>query len=77
MHCFHTGRCLWRGRKRGGAESRVRPIGQQVQIKLGLLSATGALLALTVNSCFALIPLMIGSGLLFAGLTGFCGLALR
>jgi rhodanese-related sulfurtransferase len=58
-------------------ESRVRPIRQQVQITVGLLSAIGALLALTVNSCFALIPLVIGSGLLFAGLTGFCGLALR
>jgi hypothetical protein len=32
-------------------------------------------LALLVNPRFALIPLIIGCGLLFAGLTGFCGLA--
>jgi hypothetical protein len=47
-----------------------------VQIVVGSLSAAGALLALTVNPLFALLPLVIGSGLLFAGLTGFCGLAL-
>jgi hypothetical protein len=34
------------------------------------------MLALTVNHYFVLIPLVLGCGLLFAGLTGFCGLAL-
>ena len=48
---------------------------RQVQIVVGLISAVGAALALTVNIWFALIPLFIGCGLLFAGLTGFCGLA--
>jgi rhodanese-related sulfurtransferase len=57
-------------------ESRVLPLMRQVQITVGFLSAAGALLALTVNPLFAIIPLVIGSGLLFAGLTGFCGLAL-
>ncbi len=57
-------------------QSRVLPLMRQVQITVGFLSAGGALLALTVNKLFAIIPLIIGSGLLFAGLTGFCGLAL-
>ncbi len=57
-------------------ESRVIPLMRQVQITVGLLSAAGATLALTVNPRYALIPLVIGCGLLFAGLTGFCGLAL-
>ena len=57
-------------------QSRVLPLMRQVQIVVGSLSAAGALLALTVNPLFALLPLVIGSGLLFAGLTGFCGLAL-
>lgn len=57
-------------------ESKVLPLMQQVQIVVGSLSATGAVLALTTNPLFALIPLLMGSGLLFAGLTGFCGLAL-
>jgi len=56
--------------------SRVLPLMQQVQITVGSLSAVGAALALTVNPRFAILPLVIGCGLLFAGLTGFCGLAL-
>jgi rhodanese-related sulfurtransferase len=57
-------------------QSRVLPLMRQVQITVGFLSAVGALLALTINKLFAIIPLIVGSGLLFAGLTGFCGLAL-
>ena len=57
-------------------QSRVLPPMRQVQITVGFLSAVGGLLALTVNKLFAIIPLIVGSGLLFAGLTGFCGLAL-
>lgn len=56
--------------------SRVIPLMRQVQIVVGGVSAVGALLALTVNVRFALIPLITGGGLLFAGCTGFCGLAL-
>jgi hypothetical protein len=48
---------------------------RQVQITVGFLTGLGGLLALTVNKFFAIIPLVVGSGLLFAGLTGFCGLA--
>ena len=57
-------------------QSRVLPLMRQVQITVGFLVAVGGLLALTVNRLFAIIPLIVGSGLLFAGLTGFCGLAL-
>ncbi|MGD1019571.1 MAG: rhodanese-like domain-containing protein [Verrucomicrobiia bacterium] len=57
-------------------ESKVLPLMRQVQITVGLVSAVGAALALTVNVWFALIPLVTGCGLLFAGLTGTCGLAL-
>ncbi|WP_109489091.1 rhodanese-like domain-containing protein [Occallatibacter savannae] len=54
----------------------VLPIMRQVQIVVGSLSVLSALLALTVSSWFALIPLLLGSGLLFAGLTGTCGMAI-
>ena len=54
----------------------VLPLMRQVQIVVGLVSATGAALALGVNRWFALVPLITGGGLLFAGLTGFCGLAM-
>jgi rhodanese-related sulfurtransferase len=56
-------------------ESRVLPLIRQVQIIVGCLCAVGALLALTVNPWWAVVPLVMGCGLLCAGLTGFCGLA--
>ncbi len=56
--------------------SRVLPLMRQVQITVGFISAAGAILALLLNPAFAAIPLAIGCGLLFAGLTGHCGLAL-
>ena len=57
-------------------ERKVLPLMRQVQITVGLISATGAALALAVHPAFAIIPLVTGCGLLFAGLTGFCGMAL-
>jgi rhodanese-related sulfurtransferase len=59
---------------RGGG--KTLPLMRQVQIVVGLVSATGAVLALAVNPWFAIVPLLMGCGLLFAGLTGMCGLAL-
>ena len=56
--------------------SRVLPLMRQVQIVVGSLSAIGAILALAVNSWFAIVPLFLGGGLLFAGVTGKCGMAL-
>jgi rhodanese-related sulfurtransferase len=58
------------------ALSTALPLMRQVQITVGLISAAGAAFALTVNPLFAIIPLVMGCGLLFAGLTGMCGLAL-
>jgi rhodanese-related sulfurtransferase len=57
-------------------QSNVLPLMRQVQITVGFISASGAVLALAVHPLFAVIPLVMGGGLLFAGITGFCGLAL-
>jgi len=54
----------------------VLPLMRQVQIVVGSLSALGAALALLVSPWFAILPLFIGCGLLFAGITGACGMAL-
>jgi rhodanese-related sulfurtransferase len=54
----------------------VLPLMRQVQIVVGSLSVLGAILALALNRWFALLPLVLGCGLLFAGITGTCGLAL-
>jgi rhodanese-related sulfurtransferase len=57
-------------------QSRVLPLMRQVQIVVGSLSVLGAAMALGLDARFALIPLVLGGGLLFAGMTGTCGLAL-
>jgi len=54
----------------------VLPIMRQVQIVVGSLSLVGAILALTISRWFAVVPLLLGCGLLFAGINGTCGMAL-
>jgi rhodanese-related sulfurtransferase len=56
--------------------SRVIPLMRQVQIVVGAVNLIAAILALVVDPLFVLLPLVTGAGLLFAGLTGICGLAL-
>lgn len=56
--------------------SKVIPLMRQVQIVVGSLSTLGSVLALAVDPLFAILPLIMGGGLLFAGLSGTCGLAL-
>ncbi|MAE51755.1 MAG: sulfurtransferase [Micavibrio sp.] len=55
-----------------------RPISleRQVRIAAGSIAATGALLALIIAPVFAVIPLFVGCGLIFAGITEWCGMAL-
>ena len=48
---------------------------RQVQIVAGGIVAAGALAALLLSPWFALVPLFVGSGLVFAGATGTCGMA--
>lgn len=64
-----AGRPVQRGRERISLE-------RQVRIAAGSLTATGALLALTVNPLFAVIPGFVGSGLVFAGVTDTCAMGL-
>src|ERR1019366_9030340 len=57
-------------------KSKVLPLMRQVQITVGSISALGAVLSLAANPLFAIIPLVTGCGLLVAGTTGTCGMAL-
>ena len=52
------------------------PLDQQVQLTIGLCVLTGSLLTYFVNPLFAIFTAFFGVGLTFAGLTGFCGLAM-
>ncbi|MGB4100445.1 MAG: rhodanese-like domain-containing protein [Alphaproteobacteria bacterium] len=49
---------------------------RQVRIAAGTLVALGALLALVWETGFAVLPLFVGCGLIFAGVTDRCGMAL-
>lgn len=49
---------------------------RQVRIVAGGLAAVGGVLALAVNPWFAVLPAVVGSGLVFAGVTDTCTMAM-
>lgn len=55
--------------------SNVIPLMRQVQIAAGLLTLLGVILSLFVHSAFIYLSGFVGAGLIFAGVTGYCGLA--
>lgn len=55
--------------------SQPMELQRQVQIATGILILLGIMLGLTVSAWFFLISGFVGAGLVFAGLSGFCGLA--
>lgn len=58
-------------------ENRRVPIGvmRQTQIAIGLIVLTGVALTALVSPWFLIIPGFMGAGLVFAGSSGFCGMA--
>lgn len=50
------------------------PIMRQVFLVVGSLIVVGTVLTFTVDVRFMVVPGLIGAGLIFAGLTGWCGL---
>lgn len=73
------GLMAWEGaghKTRSLSSSSSFPITQQVFIVAGSLILTGLLLAYVIHPLFLLLPTLVGGGLLFAGLTGWCGMAL-
>lgn len=59
-----------------GETSAKLPLMRQVQLVVGPLALIGAVLAITVNPMWAILPAFIGLGLSIAGATGFCGMGL-
>lgn len=55
--------------------SRPLELQRQVQIAAGTLVAAGTALGTVASPWFYLLPGFVGCGLVFAGVTGFCGLA--
>lgn len=56
-------------------KSQPLELGRQVQIAAGSLILLGVVLGAVASPWFYWIPGFIGAGLVFAGLSGFCGLA--
>ncbi|WP_435952464.1 rhodanese family protein [Dryocola sp. BD626] len=55
--------------------SQPLPIVRQVQIAAGTLVLAGVVLGYAVHPGFFLLSGFVGAGLLFAGISGFCGMA--
>lgn len=51
------------------------PIMRQVQITAGSLVVFGVILSFIISPYFALLSAFVGAGLIFAGISGFCGMA--
>jgi rhodanese-related sulfurtransferase len=77
VHVLEGGVNGWMGAglqvKRG---PRRLSLERQVRIAAGALAATGGFLALLVQPQWALLPALVGSGLVFAGVTDTCGMAM-
>ena len=67
----------WKRRGLPVVKDRMQPLElqRQVQITAGSLALAGSVLGVTVSPWFHLLPGFIGAGLVFAGVSGFCGLA--
>ena len=77
LHVLDGGLNAWTASHKPVVEGRKRlSLERQVRIVAGALAAVGAILSLTVHPWFAFIPAFIGSGLVFAGITDFCGMAM-
>jgi Protein of unknown function (DUF2892)/Rhodanese-like domain len=49
---------------------------RQVRIAAGALACTGGVLAVAVSPWFGLLPAFVGAGLVYAGVTDRCGMAM-
>jgi rhodanese-related sulfurtransferase len=64
------------GQQTHGSGKAFLPLDRQVQLTIGLSVLTTSLLAYFVSPSFALVAAFFGAGLTFAGLSGYCGLAM-
>lgn len=51
------------------------PLMRQVQIVAGFLILLGVILSFTLSAYYSLLSGFVGAGLMFAGITGYCGMA--
>lgn len=77
IYCLPGGIEQWKKCGLPVAIDRQAPIDimRQVQIAVGLLVLLGVLLSYLVSPHFILLSAFVGAGMLFAGITGTCGMA--
>jgi rhodanese-related sulfurtransferase len=77
LHVLDGGMAGWRAAGLPVVRGRERlSLERQVRIAAGSLVAVGAVLALLVHPLFVLLPLFVGSGLVFAGVTDTCAMGM-
>ena len=77
LHVLDGGMAAWTAAGHPVREGAPRmALERQVRIAAGALAAAGGLLALLVNPLFALVPALVGSGLVFSGVTDSCTLGM-
>ncbi len=54
---------------------RILPIDRQTQVVAGSLVFFGTVLGVLISPSFYILPGFVGAGLIFAGLSGWCGMA--
>lgn len=55
--------------------SHKMPLMRQVLLAAGTLVVSGVVLALVVDPLFVFLSLFVGGGLMFSGITGWCGMS--
>ncbi|MEX2283427.1 MAG: rhodanese-like domain-containing protein [Gemmatimonadota bacterium] len=77
LHVLEGGMNAWLAAGHAVRRTRARmSLERQVRIVAGALVAVGAFLALGLNPWFAVLPALVGSGLVFSGVTDTCTLGL-
>lgn len=78
IHTLDGGLAAWRsaGGQVDSLARAVLPLERQVMLGAGLLVLAGVLLGAAVHPGFYALAGFVGLGLSFAGITGFCGMAL-
>ena len=75
LHVLDGGMAAWIAAGQPVRDGKRRmSLERQVRIAAGALAATGGILGVFVNPLFAVLPALVGSGLVFSGVTDTCAM---
>jgi rhodanese-related sulfurtransferase len=75
LHVLDGGMAAWIAAGQPVREGKRRmSLERQVRIAAGALAATGGILGVFVNPLFAVLPALVGSGLVYSGATDTCAM---